>query len=259
MQGADSADALQIMRGGVFRLFRFAGIQVYLHFTWFIVAWFEISWGRHRYHSELWAAAEYIGLFALVLLHEFGHAFACRSTGGRADKIVLWPLGGLAFVDPPLRPTAVLWSIAAGPLVNVILFPLLQFAATASGPYGWIAASPDAHRLIVSLRSINLGLLIFNLLPFYPLDGGQIVRALLWFKFGPIRSLMIAGVIGIIGAICVGLLTFVTQSIWTAVIAFFLFSQASAAVQHAKAMREHENAASQPPPLPTEQTRSGGL
>ena len=59
-----------------------------------------------------------------MLLHEFGHALACRQTGGHADTIVLGPLGGIAFVQPPPRPGAYLWSLAAGPLVNVILFPL---------------------------------------------------------------------------------------------------------------------------------------
>ena len=118
------------MRGG-FPIFRVAGIQVYLHFTWFLVAWYEINSSKFRYQSPSWAAVEYVGLFAIVLLHEFGHAFACRSVGGRADHIVLWPLGGLAFVDPPSRPGAVLWSIAAGPLVNVVLVPLFFFATFA--------------------------------------------------------------------------------------------------------------------------------
>jgi Zn-dependent protease len=241
---------------GSFSLFRVAGIQVYLHFSWLIVAWFQITSGRSRYGTLGWAAAEYVGLFAIVLLHEFGHAFACRSTGGRADRIVLWPLGGLAFVDPPLRPGAVLWSIAAGPLVNVALYPFLHFAALATGRHGWVFVSPDARHLIANLWGINLGLLIFNILPFYPLDGGQIVRALLWFKVGPIRSLMIAGIIGIAGAVLIGLLAFYLGSIWTGVIAFFLLSQAKGAIERAKQMRVMEDVAgAMPPPLPTEHTR----
>jgi Zn-dependent protease len=224
------------MRGG-FPIFRVAGIQVYLHFTWFLVAWYEIDSGKSRYQSPSWAAVEYIGLFAIVLLHEFGHAFACRSTGGRAERIVLWPLGGLAFVDPPPRPGAVLWSIAAGPLVNVVLFPFLYAAALSSARY--FEASPDVHRVLVSLWRINFGLLIFNLLPFYPLDGGQIVRALLWFKLGPVRSLKAAAAIGIGGAILLGALAFYWGSMWTGVIAFFLFTQAGAAMQRAKEMALH--------------------
>ncbi len=64
-------------------------------------------------------------LFLIVLIHEFGHQLACRSVGGKTSVIVLWPLGGVAYVAPPQRPGAQLWSIAAGPLVNVILFPIL--------------------------------------------------------------------------------------------------------------------------------------
>src|SRR5205085_11358806 len=163
------------MRGG-FPIFRIAGIQVYLHFTWFLVAWFEINSSKFRYQSPSWAAAEYVGLFAIVLLRDFGHAFACRSVGGHAERILLWPPGGLAVVDPPPRPGAVLWSIAAGPGVNVILFPALEFATLVTGKLGWIQIPPDAHRMLVNLWRINFGLLVFILLPFFPLDVGQIVR-----------------------------------------------------------------------------------
>jgi len=241
------------MRGG-FPVFRVAGIQVYLHFTWFLVALYEINSSKFRYQSPGWAAAEYLGLFVIVLLHEFGHAFACRSVGGRAEQIVLWPLGGLAFVDPPPRPGAVLWSIVAGPLVNVILFPLLEFAAVATGRLGWIDLSPDGHRMLVNLWRINLGLLIFNLMPFFPLDGGQIVRALLWFKFGPIRSLKVAGIIGVLGAIGFAVLAYFLGSIWTGIIAFCLFSQAAAAIQRAKAMTLQTDIAARPPPAGAQQS-----
>src|SRR2546423_11262748 len=114
--------------GGTIRLFKFGGITVYLHFSWFIIAAYEFSQRKGIYTSPIWAAAEVIALFAIVLLHEFGHAFACRQTGGTANQIVLWPLGGIAFVNPPRRPGAMLWSIAAGPLVNVVLVPVFLIA-----------------------------------------------------------------------------------------------------------------------------------
>jgi Zn-dependent protease len=240
------------MRGG-FPIFRIAGIRVYLHFTWFLVAWYEINSSKLRYDSPLYAALEYVGLFAIVLLHEFGHAFACRSTGGRAEQIVLWPLGGLAFVDPPPRPGAVLWSIAAGPLVNVVLFPVFYFAMFATGRFGWFPVSHDVHRVLINLFAVNLVLLIFNLLPFFPLDGGQIVRALLWFKFGPIRSLKIAAIVGMAGAISLGGLAFYWGSIWTGIIAFFIFTQAAAGFQRSKEMALHAEIAATPsPPVPNQ-------
>src|ERR1051325_5213562 len=112
-------------RQGSFHLFRLAGIDLYLHWSWFLVAAFEISARSKSYSSIFWNVLEYVALFLIVALHEFGHSLACRQVGGIANRIVLWPLGGVAFVDPPPRPGAVLWSIAAGPLVNVVLAPCL--------------------------------------------------------------------------------------------------------------------------------------
>src|SRR5437870_891504 len=110
---------------GAFRLFRFAGIDVFIHWSWFIVALIELQTRKNLYSSPAWNVAEYLSLFAIVLLHEFGHSLACRQVGGTSNQIVLWPLGGVAYVSPPQRPGAVLWSIAAGPLVNVVIFVIL--------------------------------------------------------------------------------------------------------------------------------------
>lgn len=244
------------MRGGVLKLFRVAGIQVYLHFTWFIVAVIEIQMFARRYQSPGWAVAEYLSLFLIVLLHEFGHAFACRSVGGKADHIILWPLGGIAFVEPPPRPGAYLWSIAAGPLVNVVLFPVLTIVTVAARSAGLGAENPDMYRFLTSIWYINTGLLIFNILPVYPLDGGQIVRALLWFVVGPIRSLKIASVIGFIGAACFAMIAFSRGSIWLGILAFFVFERALIGWKQANLMADLEKRAQQPvnpaepPPLP---------
>jgi len=208
--------------GGSFRLFRVAGIDVFLHWSWFIVAMFEINNRRDHYSSLVWNVAEYVALFVIVLLHEFGHALACRQVGGQANRIVLWPLGGVAFVAPPQRPGAMLWSIAAGPMVNLILLPVALVLALASQRMGWGDALPDGQHFLWAIVYINAGLLIFNLLPIYPLDGGQILRALLWFICGRIRSLMVATVIGLVGA--AGLLVFALSrgSIWIGVLSVFI-------------------------------------
>ena len=89
--------------GGSIRLFRVAGIDVFLHWSWFLIAIYEVQIWRSMFSSPVWAVGLYLGLFALVTLHEFGHALACRQVGGSADQIVLWPLGGIAFVRPPQR------------------------------------------------------------------------------------------------------------------------------------------------------------
>ncbi|MGA2635366.1 MAG: site-2 protease family protein [Terracidiphilus sp.] len=186
-------------RQGSIHLFRFAGVDLFLHWSWFLVAAYEIESHRRYYTSITWNILEYLALFSIVLMHEFGHALACRQVGGTADQILLWPFGGVAYVNPPQRPGAMLWSIAAGPLVNVALFPLLLAAVRVSRAQGWAQTMHDPYNFLRAVFYINLSLLVFNLLPIYPLDGGQILRSLLWFVFGRGRSLMIATILGFLG------------------------------------------------------------
>src|ERR1700756_1779479 len=186
-------------REGSIHLFRFSGVDVFLHWSWFVVAIYEIQSRSGRYTSIAWNVAEYLSLFLIVLLHEFGHALACRQVGGTADQIVLWPLGGVAYVNAPPRPGATLWSIAAGPLVNVGLVPVLSLLGVFDRSLGWAETMPDAHAFLRAVWVINLSLLIFNMLPIYPLDGGQILRSLLWYPLGRARSLMVATIIGFMG------------------------------------------------------------
>lgn len=236
-------------------MFGIAGIQVYLHFSWFVVAALEVGQFARRYTSPIWGLVEYLGLFAIVLMHEFGHALACRQTGGVADRIILWPLGGIAFVNPPPRPGAYLWSIAAGPLVNVVLFPIFSFVLLGTAHSQWRAINPDAYLCISALWYINTGLLIFNLLPIYPLDGGQIVRGLLWFAVGRVRSLKISSLIGFVGAILLLLFAFQQRSFLLGFVALFVLSQAMAGWKYAQqlALEAKEDglpATEVPPPIP---------
>ncbi len=209
---------------GSLRLFRFRGISVYLHWSWLLVAYFEIFHVMAAYQSRLWNVAEYLSLFAIVLMHEFGHALACRQVGGKADQILLWPLGGAAYVSPPQRPGAYLWSIAAGPLVNLALVPITLGMLFAFGIPSVIptAGLSDPEHFLCSIALINIVLLLFNLLPIYPLDGGQIVRALLWFIVGAAPSLMVASVLGLIGGIGLAGLALLVHSTWGTVLAVFI-------------------------------------
>jgi Zn-dependent protease len=195
-----------------------------LHWWWFLVAAYEIAGRQRAYSSILWNALEYLGLFVIVLMHEFGHALACRQVGGIANQIVLWPLGGVAYVNPPQRPGAMLWSIAAGPLVNVALVPILLVLGRSMSAAGMAQTTPDVFLLVRSIAYINVGLLIFNLLPVYPLDGGQILRSLLWFALGRARSLMAAVVIGFLGVAGLGLLAIRSQSLWLGIVAAYILT-----------------------------------
>jgi len=231
-------------RQGSIRLFQFSGIQVFLHWSWFLVAVFEIQSRAGSYSSVLWNVLEYLALFLIVMFHEFGHALACRQVGGRADTIVLWPLGGVAYVDPPPRAGATLWSIAAGPLVNVAFVPVLLAIGTFIKTSGLATTMPDLIHLIRSIAWINLALLIFNILPVYPLDGGQVFRSLLWFILGRARSLMVAVVFGFLGVAAFILYAVRVRDTWLGLIAFYMgincwsgFKQAQALSQLAKIPR----------------------
>jgi Zn-dependent protease len=229
-------------RQGSIRLFQLFGITVFLHWSWFFIALYEIQARSHEYGSYTWNALEYIALFLIVLTHEFGHALACRSVGGRADQIVLWPLGGVAYVSPPMRPGAVLWSIVAGPLVNVILFPIFYALLSLGRVNGWYDSAPNLYSFIGAIFFINTVLLVFNLLPIYPLDGGKILWSLLWFIFGKSRSLMIATVIGVIAIL--GLIPFIISQhqIWLYIIAAFILFNCWTGWAQARAMARVENA-----------------
>src|SRR6185503_14197233 len=226
---------------GSFRIFRIAGITVYLNWTWFLVAAYEIQARNGTYTSVLWNVLEYLALFAIVLLHEFGHALACRSVGGKADTILLWPLGGVAYVDPPQRPGATLWSIAAGPLVNVALLPILAPAFSFARAAHWRYTMPNEYRLLGAILTTDIVLLVFNILPIYPLDGGQILRSLLWFPLGRARSLMVAAFLGFFGVAGLFILAIYLRSIWTGLIAAYAAVNCWSGFKQARALRKLES------------------
>jgi len=224
------------MANGSIKLFRFAGITVYLHWSWFLVAVFLIPrFGREQFagpDAMMWSTLLYVSLFAIVVLHEFGHALACKSVGGVAKQIVLWPLGGVAFVQPPQRPGAVLWSIVAGPLVNVMLVPVTVMAyLLLRGGVEMPAAGNNLQFFLFSLMVMNFGLLVFNMLPIYPLDGGQTLMAVLWFFTGRAVALQVVGAIGLIGAVLLLLLALLSGNILMIFIAGFVGLQAWAGLR----------------------------
>jgi Zn-dependent protease len=230
-------------RQGSIHLARVAGIDLSLHWSWFIVAVIEIASRNGQYSTWVWNVLEYLALFGIVLLHEFGHALACRQVGGTADRIMLWPLGGVAYVNPPPRPGATLWSIAAGPLVNVAL--LLPLGALA-GRYllaewqGQPGPQTDIATWLAAVLSINIGLLIFNILPIYPLDGGQIFRSLLWFVMGRARSLAVATALGLVGAVGILGVALWWRSVWLILISGYMLMNCWSGLKNARAMLRNE-------------------
>jgi Zn-dependent protease len=224
------------VRQGSIHLFRLAGVDVSLHWWWFLVAFYQLRGGPGIYSSIVWKVLEYLALFLIVLTHEFGHAMACRQVGGTANQIMLWPFGGVAYVNPPQRPGATLWAIAAGPLVNAALAPILIGIVVAARSADLLATQPDVYHFLVRILEIDIGLLAFNILPIYPLDGGQILRSLLWFVMGKARSLMVATVIGIIGIIGFIALAVMKMEIWLGLISIYLLLSCWSGLQQARVL-----------------------
>ena len=232
---------------GTWPLFTYRGIRVFLHWSWLLVAYYHINKGKGGYPHIGWDIAEYVVLFGIVLIHEFGHAFATRQVGGTAEQILLWPFGGIAYVQTPPRAGAYLWGIAAGPLVNVVLWPVFYlltsiyadpfhfYATCPVTPDGWPQPWPY---FLYNIYFINTALLVFNLFPAYPLDGGQIFRGLLWYKLGEVKSLEIAAWVGLIlGGAALLYAAIVWQQMWLAIILGLIVYQSWSTVNRLREYR----------------------
>lgn len=176
-------------------------------------------------------------LFASVLAHELGHSFVAQRQGIGVQSITLFIFGGLASLEKESKtPAGAFWVAIAGPLVSLVLFGLLTvlgLATQATGPIGAILAV---------LASINLALACFNLIPGLPLDGGNILKAIVWKVTGnPYQGVKVAGRVGqVVGwvAIASGLLPILVSgsfgNLWNLIIGWFLLQNAGQAAQMAR-------------------------
>jgi len=185
MMGEDS------FRSSGLRVCRLFGIDIWVHWILLLIIGLKLVDILVKHHDQYGApllafAAFALALLVTILLHEFGHAYAATRQGGRAEKIILWPLGGLAVCEAPRAPRAQFWVSAGGPLVNLGLGLLatgaclalrIDFLPFASEPIFW-------QRLLQYLFLWNFVLLLVNLLPCYPLDGGQLLHCWLWNRMG---------------------------------------------------------------------------
>lgn len=216
---------------------RVAGVELRVHlvFLLFIVIELARAGVQSSGAGMLIVGAMLTVLFGIVLLHEFGHVIACRASGGNANEILMWPLGGLAFVQPPHNWRAHMMTVLGGPLVNVLIcivtgIPLgiatgrwlgaaLPNPLDLFGPAAYITGWPLLGLYLINAMSFVL--LLFNLLPLFPLDGGRIVQAALWPRFGYVRSMRIAVRTGYIGAILLAIFGFVFNHLMLVLIAVF--------------------------------------
>src|SRR4051812_21187860 len=194
-------------------LFTVFGIRVRAHASLLVLIVIEMLFSASQHGMGVWNAMTFSTLlFAIILLHEFGHCFAARSVGGEANDILMWPLGGLAYADAPNRAWPQFWTAAGGPLVNVLICLVtggwLLIMSHGHGflwnPFYPVFALPNGGALAYYLWfifSLSWGLLLFNLIPAYPLDGGRLLQAALWFKLGKYRASMIAFAVGMVASV----------------------------------------------------------
>jgi Zn-dependent protease len=202
---------------------RYFGIRVRLHITFLIFAF-----ARARAAEDPPIQLVYLtGLFICILLHEFGHALAARWCDGDADEIVLWPLGGLAFVRPAFNPTAHLITTVAGPFVTLVLAVLFTASAFVLTGTGAAIGRLPLGDFCTTMAIYNWFLLVFNMIPAFPMDGGRIVRDVLWHWIGPVRSTRFAVILSRCIAI-IGLgIAFFMRDLWIGFLALFVLMGAS--------------------------------
>jgi Zn-dependent protease len=227
------------------KLFEIFGFQVKVHASWFLIAalviWSltsgffpEEAPGLTKTDYLALAVAGMLGLFGSLILHELAHSLVARYFGLGVGAITLFIFGGVAELDEePLSPKSEFWIALAGPAVSIALAMLAYLlVATASD----IPQSQAFLGLLRYMLLVNITLAIFNLAPAFPLDGGRILRAALWHRWGDlVRATRVASQIGETFAyllITVGFLVLFLNArfdgLWLILIGLFLLSAARA-------------------------------
>ncbi|HAB17028.1 MAG TPA: site-2 protease family protein [Verrucomicrobiota bacterium] len=226
-----------------FKLMRLWGIDVYIHYTFLLLLAFVGF--RSGIHKGNWAGALgdvafFLSLFACVLLHEYGHALAARRYGVPTRDITLLPIGGVARLERmPDNPRQELVIAIAGPLVNVVIAAGLGAGLMFTGATGLTLDQLAGASFMQSLLAINVGLILFNMLPAFPMDGGRVLRAVLAMFMDPVRATNIAATIGKIMSVGFLVAAFTTSNPILGLIAVFVWLGAggeAAAVQARSAL-----------------------
>ncbi|MEG4801463.1 site-2 protease family protein [Microcoleus sp. ARI1-B5] len=222
---------------GTFRVGNLFGIPFFVNASWFLVLGL-VTWqygGALALFPALGPVAPWLLglftallLFASVLAHELGHSWVAIKQGIGVKSISLFLFGGLANLERESKtPAEAFWVAIAGPLVSLFLAGLLTVIGVGAALTGPAAA------IVQLLASINLALALFNLIPGLPLDGGNILKAIVWKITGnPYKGVIFASRVGqIIGWIAIA--TGIFGSIWNLVIGWFLLQNAGQSAQYA--------------------------
>jgi Zn-dependent protease len=239
-----------------FQLARIFGVRVGVGASWFFVLFAFIFLATPYFHEVLGgsrttayvvAVASVMSFFASIILHELGHALVARRNGLKVAGIDLWALGGITRISGSVDNPGVEFRVAAaGPAVTlavVVLCLLVGGLATNSRHFFDVATGQEGFRVTPALvwlswlATINVFVLVFNLVPAFPLDGGQIAHALVWWRTGNrTRATRLTGRLGqgfavLLGALALAmLLSGESYGLWIGVMAVFIYQGANAAV-----------------------------
>ena len=222
-----------------FKVARIAGIDVRIHATFFLLLGFVGYFAGHKAGAG-WgfgfsAVLIWLLVFLCVLLHELGHALAAKAYGIPTVDITLYPIGGVARMERmPEKPVQELVVAIAGPLVNVVIIIVLGAVLFATGALDLAAIFGDSDGVgrnqVLDLLQIlfwtNIVMVVFNLIPAFPLDGGRVLRALLATRMEYARATRIAAGIGQGLALALGIFAAFTGQILLILIAIFVYMAA---------------------------------
>ena len=217
-----------------FRLARLLGIEVRVHATFFLI----LLWVALQYRGQGLAQMAdgllfVLAIFLCVVLHEYGHALAARRYGIQTRDITLLPIGGVARLERmPDKPVQELVVALAGPAVNVVIALGLVFFLLFAGQ--WIPTSElnivDSH-FLQRLAVLNVFLVVFNMIPAFPMDGGRVLRAVLAMRLDRLRATRIAAGLGQALALVFGFVGLLVNP-FLIFIAFFVWIGASSESSH---------------------------
>lgn len=179
----------------------FAGIDVFIHTTFLLlIGWVGYSyWLQFRTFAKVAEGILFIlALFLCVVLHEYGHALTARRYGIKTRDITLYPIGGVARLERmPDKPVEELWVALMGPAVNVVIAALLfVYLYVSRGLVPMTDLTVASGSFLTRLMAVNISLVLFNLIPAFPMDGGRVLRALLAMRMDYVRATQVAANIG---------------------------------------------------------------
>jgi Zn-dependent protease/predicted transcriptional regulator len=218
-----------------FRIAKVDGIDIKVHITFFLILILgAVEWGTLTGTTEgaLFGVVLMILLYTCVTLHELGHSIVAKRFGIPVREIILFPLGGVANITKnPDKPLHDLLISIAGPMVNVVIALILFLAIGSSGRVSLLDGrglvqdfqTPSLQGMLLWLLAANVTLVIFNLVPAFPLDGGRAFRAILAMFMGYRRATRIASIVGELLAIVIGIYGLMSGNFVLALIAVIIF------------------------------------